>query len=89
MSVTSTDHFKIVRTFILETGQIEGSVSASMAMQSLDLIVETLATSDRLLEDRSKLLKVIPACAVHGDQCVSHAIEWVDRVKTLAKIVAG
>ena len=89
MPVTPLDHFKIVRTFILETGQDKGSVSANMALQSLDMIMEELSVSDKLLEDRLELLKAIPPCVAHGDQCIPHAMEWVNQVKALAKVVAG
>lgn len=46
-----------------------------------------LAVSDKLLKDRDALLEAIPQCPAHG-KCVPHAIEWVEQVKTLAKIVA-
>ena len=32
---------------------------------------------EHLLEDRSALLKLIPACPVHGDECSPHAREWI------------
>lgn len=47
-----------------------------------------LVVSDRLLEDRQRLLSAIPACPAHG-LCVSHALEWIEQVKTLAAIVSG
>jgi len=48
-----------------------------------------LKVADKLLETRNELLKFIPACEAHGDQCVPHALEWISKVKTLAKIIAG
>lgn len=47
-----------------------------------------LKVSDQLLEDRERLLEAIPPCPAHG-KCMSHAIEWIEQVKTLARIVSG
>ncbi|WP_454869575.1 ead/Ea22-like family protein [Pseudomonas putida] len=33
--------------------------------------------SDQIIETRTRLLKSIPPCPVHGDECVPHAMEWV------------
>lgn len=33
--------------------------------------------SDQIIETRNRLLKSIPPCPVHGDECVPHAMEWV------------
>ena len=38
---------------------------------------EELCVADKLLEVRTDLLRSIPECPVHGDQCVPHALEWV------------
>ena len=89
MAVDATDHAKIVRTFILETGQNIGTVSAGMAMQSLEMIMEEFSVLDKLLNDRIEVLRTIPACVAHGDKCIPHAIEWVSQVKALARVVAG
>ena len=48
-----------------------------------------MRVSDELLEDRNRILKSIPPCEAHGDQCIPHAMEWIQKVKTLAKIVTG
>lgn len=36
-----------------------------------------LKVTDALLEERNRLLKTIPACDAHGEQCIPHAIAWV------------
>jgi len=46
-----------------------------------------LRVSDELLKDRTNLLKIIPECEAHGDQCVPHAMEWIAKAKTLAKVI--
>ena len=40
-------------------------------------IREELRVTDQLLTERDRLLKSVPECKAHGDQCVPHAIEWV------------
>lgn len=47
-----------------------------------------LATTNRLLEEREKLLSAIPECPAHG-KCIPHAVEWIEQVKTLGKIISG
>lgn len=34
-----------------------------------------------LLVERDRLLDAIPECPVHGNQCVPHALEWVEAQK--------
>lgn len=58
------------------------------AAEKLQELEAELKVSDKLLEDRDALLAAIPECPAHG-RCVPHAIEWIERVKTLAKIVTG
>lgn len=41
-----------------------------------------LKTTDRLLNERQKLLEAIPQCSDHGS-CVPHALEWISKVKQL------
>lgn len=83
------NHFEVIRQFIYETGKEKGSVSGDMALQSLKTIEDELNTTDKLLDERRKILDAIPACVAHGDQCIPHALEWLDQVKTLAKVLAG
>lgn len=72
------NHFEVIKQFIYETGKEKGSVSGGMALQSLNAIEEELKTTDKLLEDRLKILEAIPACVAHGGQCVPHAMEWIE-----------
>lgn len=34
-----------------------------------------------LLETRNSVLEAIPECPVHGNQCVPHALEWIENAK--------
>lgn len=60
----------------------------SEALKRIEALEVELEVSDKLLEDREALLEAIPQCPVHG-KCIPHAIEWIEQVKTLAKIVVG
>lgn len=42
---------------------------------------EELSVSDKLLRHREQLLNAIPDCPVHGQGCVSHALEWIEKAK--------
>ena len=44
-----------------------------------------LAVSDKLLEERNRVLRAIPGCDAHGDQCVPHALEWIEDALRAAK----
>jgi len=50
---------------------------------------EEIKIDNNLLSDKNRLLHSIPECPVHGTECIPHAIEWINRVKTLGKIIMG
>ncbi len=56
------------------------------ALKRIEELEAELAVSDKLLEDRTKLLEEIPHCVVHG-LCMPHALEWISQAKTLASSV--
>ena len=58
------------------------------ALARIEELEAELKVSDELLKDRDALLSAIPECPAHG-KCVPHAIEWIEQVKTLAKIVSA
>lgn len=43
---------------------------------------ELYLVTDHLLERHMELLSLIPECPEHG-QCISHAKEWVEKMKKL------
>jgi hypothetical protein len=45
---------------------------------------EELAVTDKLLEQRNHVLRAIPECQDHGDQCIPHALEWIEKMKAQA-----
>lgn len=40
-----------------------------------------LSILNRLLDDRQKVLNLIPPCSLHGPTCLSHASEWIINTK--------
>ena len=45
-----------------------------------------LAMTDKLLTERERVLRAIPGCPFHGDQCVPHALEWIAAQSARPKI---
>jgi hypothetical protein len=39
-----------------------------------------LEVTDKLLNERQRVLDAIPECQIHGS-CVPHAIEWIEEMK--------
>lgn len=52
--------------------------------------LEQLAVAQgQLLDARNVLLRAIPGCKAHGDECVPHAIEWVERMKWVERMAGA
>lgn len=52
-------------------------------MQALIESEDLVKLTDAILEQRSRVLKAIPECNAHGDECVPHALDWVKEHKRL------
>lgn len=50
---------------------------------------ELIRLSDNRVLELEKVVLEIPECPVHGSMCLSHAREWVRRVKTFGEIIIG
>jgi hypothetical protein len=48
---------------------------------SASSLTEELRVTDALLEARNRVLQSIPGCEAHGEQCVPHALEWIEKAK--------
>lgn len=46
---------------------------------------EELAVTEKLLEERQRVLDAIPECETHGGSCSPHALEWVKKMKCVEK----
>lgn len=69
--------------------KVQGAgMKLKQALARIKELEAELKVSDDLIKDRQRLLDAIPQCPAHG-ACVPHAIEWIEQVKTLAKIVSG
>lgn len=42
-----------------------------------------LEITDKLLNERRRVLKAIPECLAHGAECVPHALIWVNDSKNI------
>lgn len=49
-----------------------------LATAERDALVAYIQNSEKLLQERNRVLEAIPECSVHGRQCVPHALEWVE-----------
>lgn len=55
--------------------------------QKIKELEDELKITEGLLNEQYRVMDAIPACSVHGNRCVPHAIEWIERVKTLGEII--
>lgn len=83
----SSDMKKKIET-ILDEARYNGLPTHIVADQLLDLfsvsncadLKHELEVTDKLLEERQRVLDAIPECPSHG-KCVPHAIEWIEEMK--------
>jgi hypothetical protein len=50
-------------------------------MKRVKELEEELNVTDKLLDERNRVMEAIPECESHGHQCVPHAIQWVEEAK--------
>jgi hypothetical protein len=55
----------------------QASAARERITQAYAALEAELVVDEHLLEERARLIAVIPECDVHG-ACVPHAIEWVE-----------
>ena len=72
---------------ILCEGCLSNRLTISFLRQKIKDLEEGRRITEHLLEEKHRLLKAIPACEIHGEMCVPHAIEWIERVKSFGKII--
>ncbi len=61
----------------------------SKLKERISELEKEIKVDDELLKGRNRLLHAIPECNVHGSECIPHAVEWVNRVRTLCKEING
>lgn len=49
--------------------------------RSVESLKEELRVTDALLATRERVLTAIPPCPAHGNSCVPHAEEWIEKAK--------
>ena len=47
--------------------------------------LEELDVTNKLLEERNRLLNAIPECPEHGAQCVPHGIEYLAKLEAVVE----
>lgn len=57
--------------------------------QKIRELREELAVTDKLLNDRSEIIKLIPPCPQHGDDCLPNAREWIEMNKRARMFADG
>lgn len=40
---------------------------------------EYIRTTECILHERNRVLRAIPECPMHGNGCVPHALDWIDK----------
>ena len=58
-----------------------------MAEPTIEDLKKDLAVTEKLLAEQHRVIDAIPPCPAHGNRCVPHAIEWIERVKTLGGLI--
>jgi hypothetical protein len=53
----------------------------TILLERIEELDKEVKVGEALLQERTRVLHAIPACAVHGPDCVPHALDWIDRVK--------
>jgi hypothetical protein len=61
-----------LKAMLLQPGPVLRKTAKAAALQ------EELEVTDRLLEERNQVMEAIPACPAHGNQCVPHALDWIE-----------
>jgi len=63
------------------------SIQETAQMSSMELKF-LLELTEKRLEQTERLLKAIPPCPVHGDDCIPHALEWIENAKVVNGVAA-
>ncbi len=56
------------------------SEAYSILQNQLAEVRHELELTEKILEQRQRVLDAIPECDVHGE-CVPHALEWIEKAK--------
>lgn len=69
-------HFEELQALCLGLANNGDQLRARVAELELEL-----KTTDILLEHRNGVLRAIPECRAHGNQCIPGALEWIENAK--------
>jgi len=51
----------------------------------LNEIADSIAIMERRIENKERILDALPDCPTHGRGCLTHSIEWIEKVKVILK----
>lgn len=58
-------------------------ITVTMPLEQFQELQKELNVTNKLLEERNRVMEAIPPCSQHGHQCVPHALRWVKDQKRL------
>lgn len=61
-------------------------VVSKLIAETNELIKQDLEVTEKLLNERQRLLDAVPECPMHGS-CVPHALEWLGKAKSALESV--
>ena len=72
-------------TVILNDFQNSDNVNYDTIIENIIILIQNYKVNElkvlgSLLDERNKLLEVIPKCEIHG-ACIPHAIDWIEKMK--------
>jgi hypothetical protein len=78
---TNDDICRIVKQYYTPDGELLAEVdpfdNKKLYLDTIKRLEEELKVDEKLLDERNRLLKTIPGCIVHGNECIPGAIEWI------------
>jgi len=60
--------------------------SANLEGMAVPQLKEYIRTLEHLVDGRDRLLAAIPACKVHGEDCIPNALVWIEAQKRMGKL---
>lgn len=68
---------------VIRNGMVAKDAELTALRAQVTMLEAEIEVDNKLLLSRDNLLKSIPECPEHGDQCIPHAMEWVEKMKAL------
>ena len=69
--------FVIIKTIGELLAEVDPFDNKKLYLKTIKRLKEELKVDEQLLNEHNKLLKSIPGCNTHGNECIPGAIKWV------------